>query len=89
MVLFQWLTDNDNQPHIHQLLLIILLLHFHNCIHYRHYQHCSAILLPERSPWKKLYKNADLESFLHMTGLTRGAFASLLDRGSGEKMCFF
>jgi hypothetical protein len=38
-----------------------------------------AILELQHSPWKKLYKNADPTSFLHMTGLTRGAFASLLD----------
>jgi hypothetical protein len=38
-----------------------------------------ALLAPEHSPWKKLYKNADAASFLHMTGLTRGAFVSLLD----------
>ncbi len=79
MVLFQWLTDDDNEPCLHQFLLIILLLHYHNSICNRHYLHCSAILDPQRSPWKKLYKNADMTSFLHMMGLTHGAFASLLD----------
>ncbi len=79
MGLFQWLTDNDNQPCICQLLLIILLLQFYNGIHDHHYLHCSAIFLLERSPWKKLYHNANAESFLHMTGLIHGAFAPLLD----------
>jgi hypothetical protein len=44
MVLFQWLTDNDYQPRICQLLLIILLLQCHiirNC----HYLHCLTIAI--------------------------------------------
>jgi hypothetical protein len=79
MVLFDWLTDNDDQPRICQLLLIILLLQFHNGIRNPHYLHSLAILSPERLSWKRLYKSTNPESFLHMTGLTRGAFASLLD----------
>ncbi len=79
MVLFDWLTDDDNQRHICQLLLIVLLLQCHNSIRNCHYLHCLALLAPERSPWKKLYENADAASFLHMAGLTRGAFASILD----------
>jgi hypothetical protein len=79
MELFQWLTDNYYQPHICQILLIILLLQCHNSIpNLCHYLHRLAILLPERSPWKKLYENANAESFLHMTGLTHGASASFL-----------
>jgi hypothetical protein len=79
MELFQWLTDNYYQPHICQLLLIILLLQCHNSIHNCHYLHCLAILSSECSPWKKFYENANAESFLYMICLTRGAFASLLD----------
>jgi hypothetical protein len=79
MVLFQLLTVDDNEPCICQLLLIILLLQFHNGIRDCHYLYCLAILLPERSPWKRLYKNTNPESFLHMTGLTRGSFASLVN----------
>jgi hypothetical protein len=79
MVLFQWLKDDDNEPHLHRLLLVILLLHYYNSIRDRHCLHHSEILEPQRSPWKKLYKNSDTTSFLHMTSLTRGAFVSLLD----------
>jgi hypothetical protein len=79
MVLFQWLTEDDNEPLFPQPLLIILLLQCHNSIHDRHYLHHLAILALEHLPWKKLYENADATSFLHMTGLTHGTFASLLD----------
>jgi hypothetical protein len=75
MVLF----DNDDEPPLHRVLVIILLLLYHNSLRDRHYLHRLAILEPQRSPWKKLYKNGDSKSFLHMTGLTRRAFGSLLD----------
>jgi hypothetical protein len=79
MVLFNRLTDNDNEPPLHQLLTITLSLHYHNSIRNCHYLHCLAILELQHSPWKKLYENGDTTSFLHMTGLTRRAFGSLLD----------
>jgi hypothetical protein len=80
MVLFDWLTRDDRDDSLlHQVLLIVLLLQYHNSIHDRHMLHCSAILLPQFSPWKKLYKSADASSFLHMTGLTCHAFGSVLD----------
>ena len=75
MVLF----DDDDEPPLHRVLVIILLLLYHNSLRNRHYLHRSAILEPQRSPWKKLYKNGDSKSCLHMTGLTRRAFGSLLD----------
>jgi hypothetical protein len=75
MVLF----DNDDEPPLHRVLVIIPLLLYHNSLRNRHYLHRSAILEPQRSPWKKLYENGDSKSFLHMTGLTRRAFGSLLD----------
>ncbi len=91
MVLF----DDDNEPPFHQVLIIIPLLLYHISLRDRHYLHWSAIsnnslcnchylhwlaiLEPQRSPWKKLYENGDSKSFLHMTGLTRRAFGSLLD----------
>jgi hypothetical protein len=79
MVLFQWSTDNDNEPCLCQLLLIILLLQCHNSIHDCHYLHHLAILELQHSPCRKLCKNVNMTSFLHMTGLTRCTFASLLD----------
>jgi hypothetical protein len=80
MVLFDWLTRDDHDDSLlHQVLLIVLLLQYHNSIRDCHILHHSAILLPQHSPWKKLYKSADASSFLHMTGLTRHAFGSLLD----------
>jgi hypothetical protein len=75
MVLF----DDDNEPPLHQVLIIILLLLYHNSLCNHHYLHRLAILEPQRSPWKKLYKNRDSKSFLHMTGLTHHAFGLLLD----------
>jgi hypothetical protein len=75
MVLF----DDDDETPLHQVLVIILLLLYHNSLRNRHYLHRSAILEPQHSPWKKLYENGDSKSFLHMTGLTRRAFGSLLD----------
>jgi hypothetical protein len=75
MVLF----DDDDEPPLHQVLIIILLLLYHNSLRDHHYLHRLAILEPQRSPWKKLYENGDSKSFLHMTGLTRRAFGSLLD----------
>ncbi len=75
MVLF----DNEDEPPLHWVLIIILLLLYHNSLCDCHYLHRSAILEPQRSPWKKLYKNGDSKSFLPMTGLTRCAFGLLLD----------
>ena len=79
MVLFEWLIgdDPDEQP-LHQVLLIVLLLQYHNSIHDRRMLHHSAILQPQRSPWRNLFESGDESSFLHMTGLTRCAFVSLL-----------
>jgi hypothetical protein len=79
MVLFDWLTDNDDEPPLHRLLIIILLLHYHNSIRNHHYLHRSANPELQRSPWKKLYKNGDMTSFLHMMGLTCCTFGLLLD----------
>jgi hypothetical protein len=75
MVLF----DDDDEPPLHRVLVIILLLLYHNSLRDCHYLHWSAILEPQHSPWKKLYKNGDSKSFLHMMGLTCRAFGSLLD----------
>ena len=70
--------DNDRQNNLRRLLLVVLLLHFHNSIRLRHYLHRPAIVAPSESPWQRLYERADPSSFLHMTGLTRRCFAMLL-----------
>jgi hypothetical protein len=71
--------DNENEPRLHWVLIIMLLLLYRNSLRNCHYLHWLAILELQRSPWKKLYKNGDSKSFLHMTGLTHRAFGLLLD----------
>jgi hypothetical protein len=58
-----------------QILLVILLMRYQNS----HYLLRPAIVDPRELPWKKLYENAAVTSFLHMTSLTREAFWALLD----------
>ena len=83
MVLFDFIDDDDDNNRRGQgvlpTLLIVLLLQYHNNIRDRHCLLRSAILQPEESPWMNLYRNADETSFLHLTGLSRNAFAILLD----------
>ena len=64
---------------IQRIMLVILLLQFHNNIRTRQYLLCPAIVDPHASPWRKLYENADATSFLHMTSLTRESFWALLE----------
>jgi len=73
------LGHGDNRR-LEMVLLLVLLLKYHNSIRGRHYLHWSAIVLPEHSPWSKLYMDADDSSFLHMTGLNREAFRALLEK---------
>ncbi len=77
MMLFQFVDDNAQR--LRQLLLLILLIHFHNNIRDRHILLCPALVQPLDLPWTKLYQSADPESFLHMMGLARPTFAMLLD----------
>jgi hypothetical protein len=72
------LLDGESDRHLNRILLLILLLQFYNSIRNRHYLLRSAIVVPREAPWRKLYKRADDTSFLHMTGLNRRAFRSLL-----------
>ncbi len=51
-------------------MLIILSLQYHKNIR----RSSAAGIL-----WRNLYKQADLSSFLHLTGLSRRAFAMLMD----------
>jgi hypothetical protein len=76
---FAFIDDDNNQRRLGQTLLIILLLQYHNNIQDRHYLLRSAIVQPQESPWRSQYSNADQTSFLHLTGLSRNAFAILLD----------
>ncbi len=62
-----------------RILLVILLMQYHNSICDCHYLLRPAIVDPSKLPWRKLYNNADATSFLHMTGLTREAFQALLN----------
>jgi hypothetical protein len=71
------LDDNDRQR-LWQVLMVVLLLNLHNSIRTRHYLHRPTIMMPSKTPWQRLYEQADLLSFLHMTGLTRRCFAMLL-----------
>ena len=79
MVLFAFLDGDDNQSRLNRIMLIILLLQYHNSIRHRHYLLRSAVLPPLESPWQNLYDKADPSSFLHLTGLSRRAFAMLMD----------
>ena len=73
------LPHDDNQRRLHLVLLMVLLIQYHNSVRDRHYLRRSAIVHPQETPWRKLYKDADESSFLHMTGLNRLAFSVLLD----------
>jgi hypothetical protein len=77
MVLFDFVEDN--QRHISRVLLIILLIHYHNHIQDWHQLLQLAIVHPSESPWRRVYDHADEASFLHRTGLNRHAFVMLMD----------
>ena len=61
------------------VLLIILLLQFHNSLCDRTYLLCEALVSPHESLWYKLLHYGENSSFLKMTGLNLEAFGSLLD----------
>jgi hypothetical protein len=66
-------------PSLQQIFLGILLIQYFNSICDCHNLLHAAIVDPRESPWRKHYEKADDSSFLHMTGLTRRAFRSLLE----------
>jgi hypothetical protein len=77
MVLFDYIKDNQwRSCHI---LLIVLLIHFHNTIRDWHLLLRKAIVCPSKSPWRRLYDHADKASFLHVNGLNPRAFVMLMD----------
>jgi hypothetical protein len=72
------MLDDNDQQRLQQVLMVVLLLQLHNSVCTRHYLHRPAIVMPSKSPWQRLYEHADPSSFLHMMGLTRQCFATLL-----------
>ncbi len=81
MVLFDFIDHDDiqRQRRLRQVLLMELLLQFHNNIRDRHILNRSAIVQPIESPWKRLYERGDDESFFRLTGLNRRAFRMILE----------
>ena len=72
------LTIHQKQ-HIKLLMLVVLLIKYHNSIRDRTYIIRAALVHPSLSPWRYLYDHGDDGSFLHITGLTREAFHILQD----------
>ena len=60
------------------LTALVLLACYHNSIRVRSYLLRAALVPPSLSLWRKLYDEGDSSSFLHVTGLMREAFDSLL-----------
>jgi hypothetical protein len=77
IMILSFLDEDDHR--LKQILLVILLMQYHNSICDCHYLLRPAIVDPTKSPWRKLYDNADATSFLLMTGLTHEAFWALLN----------
>ena len=72
------LTD-AKRHRITRVSLVILLLLYHNSLRDRSYLLRQSVLRANEAPWRRLFLHGDSTSFLHMTGLTREAFRSLLD----------
>ena len=60
------------------VMALILLACFHNSLRVRLYLLRAALVPPSLSPRRKLYDEGDSSSFLHVTGMTREMFNSLL-----------
>lgn len=69
----------DDEMDVYFLLLIILLIQYHNSIHKQVYLLQQSILHPNLSPWQHLLENVDASSFLLLTGLNQITFDMLLD----------
>jgi hypothetical protein len=61
------------------MMALALLACYHNSLRARSYLLRAALIPPSLLPWPKLYDNGDSSSFLHVTGLSREAFNSLLN----------
>jgi len=66
------------KKNIRLVMFLILLACYHNSIRVRSFLLRAALVPPSLSPWRKLYDEGDSSSFLHITGLTREAFDSLV-----------
>ena len=64
---------------IKHVMLVVLLMEYHNNICERTYLLRAAIVHPSLSPWRYLYDNDDDTSFLHLTGVSRKASNILWD----------
>ena len=62
--------DSRHMRLLQQVLLVVLLIQYHNSIRMQSYLIRKAVVDPNLSPWRKLYDYGDSNSFLHMTGLT-------------------
>ncbi len=71
--------DGESDRRLNRILLLILLLQYYISIRDCHYLLCQAVVVPREAPWRKLYRSADDSLILHMTGLNRRAFRSLLE----------
>ncbi len=60
------------------VLLLLAMIQHYNSIRDRYNLSRQAIVLPRSSPWQHLFDNADPDSFLLMTGVTRDVFGMLL-----------
>jgi len=60
------------------LTALVLMACYHNSLRVHSYLLRAASVPPFLSSWLKLYDEGDSSSFLHVTGLTREAFDSLL-----------
>ena len=69
---------HQQKKNVRLVILLILLACYHNSPRVRFYLLRAALVSPSLSPWQKLYDEGDSLSFLHVTGLTREAFDSLL-----------
>ena len=70
----------SQRERIKRVMLVVLLMEYHNNIRERTYLLRAAVVHPSLSPWRYLYDNGnDTTSFLHLTGVIREAFNILRD----------
>ena len=60
------------------LAALVLMACYHNSIRVHSYLLRASLVPHFLLPWHKLYDGGDSSSFLHVTGLTREAFDSLV-----------
>ena len=62
-----------------QVVLLLVMIQYHNSIRDKGNLHRPAIIHPENSAWQHLYVNADDASFLLLLGVSREVFRMLLN----------